>query len=111
MKKNSITQRSAQPRLTDYRIDATGRDVCFEFETDVGRTVFVMSHSDACKFAGRLLNKADFFACRRASTRHDRDSLGSIAEGLSVAVAKGELTRGQAEKLLNRAKRRSADPT
>ena len=105
MNRKNMSKETAAARLMDYKIDATGHDVSLTFSTASGDFAFSVSHAAACRLAGRLLNQADFFACRRASTRQNHGSLSNVAAGLWSAVEEGNLTHGQAKKLFNKAQR------
>jgi hypothetical protein len=93
--------------ITDYSINAKGRDVILGFQSNGIMHEFAISHAEACRFAGRLLNQADYWACSHASARYSGHGGNFLMGGLSEAVAGGDLTEGQADKIRNRVERQT----
>jgi hypothetical protein len=95
--------------ITGYAINAKGTEVVLKFESNGILHEFAMSHAEACKFAGRLLNQADYWACSHASARYSGHGGKFLTGDLSAAVAGGDLTEGQADKIRNRIERQTRD--
>jgi hypothetical protein len=95
--------------ITDYVISAAGNEVVLKFASNGTLHEFAMSHAEACKFAGRLLNQADYWACSHASARYSGHGGNFLTEDLSEAVAGGDLTEGQAAKIRSRIERQTGD--
>ena len=105
-RKKPITQ---ERLITGYAINAKGTEVVLKFESNGILHEFAISHAEACKFAGRLLNQADYWACSRASERYSGHRGNFLTGDLSQAVAGGDLTEGQAAKIRSRIERQTGD--
>jgi len=103
--KHGNTSRRSGYMIANYSINAEGKNVILGFHS-VGDTYEIaMSHAEACRFAGRLLNRADYWACSRYNGRDTALLLGELPK----AIAKGHLTEGQANKIRCRTQRQRKD--
>jgi len=83
-------------------IDATQGRVLFSIDKPDGTSLaYEIGYADACRFAGRLLNAADYHARRghtlsMLATMNDQKATGCV----EALINYGNLTIGQADRLL-----------